>query len=374
MTSDQQRQFEHIWPALSVRLHRLLARKKVSPWLAEDLVQETGLRLIRMWPEIDQAKPLWPLTATIALNLFRDEMRRAGSNESVQSLPESASVENVEERGMARVELRAVGGALAQMSARERNAILADLSDEAPGPLASSVRMLRMRARRRLQHLMDHASVFGVAVGVQIRRAARELELIVGRVLPSDAERATAAAISLLAAVSFGVAVAPTSPTEAAEASGADARITSAAGKQPGASSAVSSLAARASTTQAASSRDATRKSGDGTDPRSAGARAGSRDSGDAEEEQSFPAATGYAVEVTDDTYVQGEVEAELVGGGGDPNGDAASLIDSPPSFNCTVSPSQTGASCTASENGSRARGIRAQHRGEAWVAGRRLL
>lgn len=374
MTSDQQRQFEHVWPALSVRLHRLLGRKKVSPWLAEDLVQETGLRLIRMWPEIDQAKPLWPLTATIALNLFRDEMRRAGSNESVQSLPESPSVENVEERGMARVELRAVGGALAQMSARQRNAILADLSEEAPGPLASSVRMLRMRARRRLQHLMDHASVLGVAVGVQMRRAARELELIVGRVLPSDAERATAAAISLLAAISFGVAITPPSPSQAAEPSAVDAANISSAGEQRAAFTAVSSLAAQASTTQAASSSDAIGKSSAAGAARSGDAHGGSNGSGEAEQEETLPAATGYAVEVTDDTYVQGELEAEVVGGGGDPDTDARSLMQSPPSFNCTVTPSQTGASCTASDNGSRPRGVRVQHRGEAWVAGRRLL
>ncbi len=103
MTSDQQRQFEHMWPGLSVRLYRLLSRKKVSRWLAEDLVQETGLRLIRMWPEVDQTKPLWPLTATIGLNLLRDELRRAGSKESIRTLPDSPSTENVEARGMARV-------------------------------------------------------------------------------------------------------------------------------------------------------------------------------------------------------------------------------------------------------------------------------
>ena len=79
MTSDQERQFEHMWHALSLRLHHLLSRKKVSPWLIEDLIQETGLRLIRMWPKIDQAKPMWPLTTPIALNLLRDELRRPSS-------------------------------------------------------------------------------------------------------------------------------------------------------------------------------------------------------------------------------------------------------------------------------------------------------
>lgn len=371
MTSDQQRQFEHMWPALSARLHRLFSRKRVSPWLAEDLVQETGLRLIKTWPQIDQTKPIWPLTATIALNLFRDEMRRAGSNDSTEAPPDAASAENVEDRGLARVQLRAVGGALAQMPASQRDAILADLSP-APGgpPLASSARMLRMRARRRLQHLMDHASVLGVALGIQMRRVVRELELLIGKVLPIDAERATTAAISVLAAISLGVAIAPPSEGQAGHDPGSLGRapvLGSGAAAEAGSSSNTS----RVDAVETASGRHrlvrgAGQRSGSG---KSLGARGGAgatapTDEGDA----TFPDATRYTLEVTDDTYARGELQLEVVGGDGPAGGRSLG------SLNCTVAPSQTGASCTTSEGSSQDRGVRARHHGEAWIAGQRVL
>lgn len=374
MTSDQQRQFEHMWPSLSVRLHRLLSRKKVSLWLAEDLVQETGLRLIRMWPDIDQAKPLWPLTATIALNLFRDEMRRAGSNETIQALPDSPSLENVEERGMARVELRAVGGALAQMPAPQRDAILADLSvGTVPSPLASSARMLRMRARRRLQHLMDHASVLGVAVGMQMRRAARELELVIGRVLPTDAERVTAAAISLLAALSLGVAVDPPSPTQTDGAAGGGSPTTgigAAAAASFGSSNAFVSAASQQGHRGLVT---ATRADGGTSTQRGAVPGDSMNGTGSSENQpEEFPGTVRYSLEITDDTYLRGGIGADVFGVG-DPNKSVGAFTKSP-SLNCTVAPSHTGASCVASENGSESTGVRARHQGEARVAGRRIL
>lgn len=94
-------------------------------------------------------------------------------------------------------------------------------------------------------------------------------------------------------------------------------------------------------------------------------------ESGDGEEPNDFPGVTRYAVTVTEDTYVRGEIEVE-VWGAGDPN-TARSLGGSPGQFNCTVAPSHTGASCAASENGEYT-GARAQHRGEARVAGRRIF
>ena len=373
MTSDQQRQFESMWPALSLRLHRLLSRKKVSPWLAEDIVQETGLRLIKAWPTIDQARPIWPLTATIALNLFRDELRRAGADDPRGTPPDAASAENVEERGLARVELRAVGGALAQMPAPQREAILADLSPATGGaPLASSARMLRMRARRRLQHLMDHASVLGVALGMQMRRALRELELVIGKVLPIDAERATAAAISLLAAISLGAAIAPPSERRAGHDPGAlDRPPTVDADAGPEASThAAPSMVGAAKTgdgRRGLAQRDGRRGSAEGRGSGAGRDEAGTLDPGE-ESSTGFPGSTRYTLEVTDDTYARGEIELEVVGGGG-PTGDR-----SPGALNCTVAASQTGASCTTSEGSSKDRGVRAKHQGEAWVAGQRVL
>lgn len=87
MTSDQQNQFETEWPALALRLQAMLRRKRLSDWMAEDLVQETGCRLIRMWSQVDRNKPVWPLVATIALNLLRDEMRKGSWSELTGASP-----------------------------------------------------------------------------------------------------------------------------------------------------------------------------------------------------------------------------------------------------------------------------------------------
>jgi hypothetical protein len=340
--------------------------------MAEDLVQETGLRLIRMWPQIDQAKPIWPLTATIALNLFRDELRRSGSKESVQTLPDAPSIENVEERGMARVELRAVGGALAQMSDAQRAAILSDLSAESDAtPMATSARMVRMRARRRLQHLLDHASALGVALGLQMRRAIREIELVISRVLPTDAERATATVVSLLAAISFGVAVIPPSGGRAEAKTQRSSTNALSPSKQLD-----DSYLASATTTGAMTAGSGQRLGGNGELGRRggngrSGSAGGSRPGGDVDEVRDLPAPTYYQVWVNEDTYARGEVELDVMGTG-DPNRSGDSSV-TPGSVACSFAPSHTGASCTASENGTENRGVRAEHRGDAKVAGQHV-
>lgn len=372
MTSDQQKDFEHQWPALAARVNRLLRRKRLSGWLVEDLTQETGLRLIRMWPTIDQNQPLWPLTATIALNLMRDEMRRDSSHELTYGVPETASSENVERRGMARVELRAVGGALARMPDTQRRVLLADVADADKAPDASATRMLRMRARRKLQNLLDHASLLGIAVGDHLRRAAREAELMISRVLPNQMEHLSAAAVSLLAAISLGIAVVPDSPSEAGErASAPPARTTTAA---EGGADASASRAARhgSGRLQRGSATRGTARAARRGDGGLAKRRQTSKGSTNADEGAPFPGAVNYGARLTEDTYVRGTIEAEIVGGevGGDRD-------SAPPrgvgSINCTVSPARPGAACTHSGQGWDERGVRAQHEGEAVVAGRRI-
>lgn len=274
---------------------------------------------------------------------------------------------------MARVELRAVGGALAQMPDLQRNAILADLADDTTAsPLASSARMLRMRARRRLQHLMDHASVLGVALGVQMRRAIREVELVLGRILPSDGERVTAAAISLVAALSLGVAVGPGSPGRTDE-----PRFGAGSSDGGGASREGGAARSSAATFVARGSELSRRERGpvggrtaslEGSAP---GSEPGTETQG-GEEADDLPGATSYTLWVTEGTYVRGEIEVDVFGTG-DPNKVRSIGRAAGRQLNCTVAPSHTGASCAASEDGSEYTGARAQHRSEARVAGRRV-
>lgn len=366
MTSDQKRDFEHQWPALAIRVNRLMRRKKISPWLAEDLTQETGLRLIRMWPKIDQAQPLWPLVTTIALNLMRDEMRRDGSRELMCAVPDAPSTENVERRGLARLELRAVGGAMSQMAEAQRQVLIAEVADPlAEAPDASATRMLRMRARRKLQGLLDHASLLGIAVGDHMRRIVREAEVVISRVLPANPEHVSAAAISLLAALSLGIAIGPDSPSSAAEADSSRGRNVS-----------YDTTATSSAGSTRAGHSDVGRRyhRGPGTGRHGADARRPRRDRGGGNErgpggDQPFPGAVNYGVSITDDTYVNGTLQVEVVG---DEEAGArdADQPEGPGSINCTVSPESSAASCSHSGEGWSERGVRANHNGEAVVAG----
>jgi hypothetical protein len=368
MTSDQQRQFEAQWPALAIRLQRLLARKKVSPWLIEDLVQETGLRLIKMWPRVDQTRPVWPLTATIGLNLLRDELRRGSSSELTQLVPEGASEECVEDRGLARLELRAVGGALSQMPERQRQAILADISGETDGaPVATGVRMMRMRARRKLQHLVDHASMLGVTVGLQFRRIAREAQLFIGRAIPTDADRATAALVGLFAALSFGVAVVPSAPSEAGEIGKTRMPAGDSAGSEAISGASVAAERVRARHARSHINGNARKRQATVAGPTSRGP------SGDDAPNAGLPRGTKYRVWLDEGTFVQGELEADVTGVPS-ASRDALGRPEGIGSANCSLSPSHTTASCSHGGEGWENRGVRARHRGEAWVAGERVI
>lgn len=368
MTSDQQRQFEHMWPALALRLQRLLRRKKVAPWLQEDVVQETGLRLIRMWEQVDQTKPLWPLTATIGLNLLRDEIRKASWSDLVQAVPDAPSIENVERRGLARLELRAVGRSLKHMPDSHRDVLLAEMSDDAPGaPDPSATRMLRMRARRKLQHLLDQASMLGVAAGTQLRRVVREAELLIGRALPERAEALATAAVGLLAALSIGVIMPFDAAPPAAEAGGSASNRGISSGSV---STGVGSARAAGGSATTSRSADANALGHGDRDSDGAGAGDAEAEPGTSEGGGSFPGARSYRVGITDDTYVQGEVEVEVVGGT-DIDRATSGPPPGPGSVDCTVAPAESGASCT--HTGEEPRGVRAHHRGEAYVAGKRI-
>lgn len=371
MTSDQERDFEHQWPALAVRVNRLLRRKRISAWLAEDLTQETGLRLVRMWPKIDQTQPLWPLAATIALNLMRDEMRREASHELTYDVPDGPSKENVEQRGMARLELRAVGGALAQMTEPHRHALLDEVSSaRTVSPEPTAVRMLRMRARRKLQNILDHASLLGIAFADQLRRVMRETEVAISKMLPSHVENASAAAISLLAALSLGIALVPDTPGEAGE---------TPAGSRPHAVSdneastaGAGNGAARRDSRDASRSRAGSRMANGRSKITDRGGRDRDSRGGSDDEKPPFPGSVNYGIHLTEDTYISGTMQAEVVLGE-----DAWQRDADPPegtgSVNCTVAPASSGASCSHSGEGWSERRVRTSHDGEAVVAGRRV-
>ena len=175
MSPEQEHEFETVWPDLAVRLTAFLARKRVPFDQREDLVQETGARLVSNWDKVDTARPTWPLAMTIALNLVRDRARRSAEREVVADIPDVAQDYDLEAAGIARLELGRVRSALPQLSQRQREVLLAEIGRETASTQAD--KMTRSRARRKLNYLVGRASS---GLAFQFRRLADLMHTIAG--------------------------------------------------------------------------------------------------------------------------------------------------------------------------------------------------
>ncbi len=163
MSASKRRSFEEEWPSLSSDLSRALRRRGVPPWLTDDIVQETGLRLFKMWDDVDFLRSPRGLALTIAGNLLWDEKHRRAAREILGSIPERPCDQDVERAGLARFELMRVRRAMGHLSPQHRSVLLAEIGDEVePSGTPAAVKMLRMRARRRLSALLDTASASGI--------------------------------------------------------------------------------------------------------------------------------------------------------------------------------------------------------------------
>lgn len=204
MSGDQEL-FEDQWPALAQILHRVLSSRGVRPADRDDIVQETALRLVRAWDDIEHSRPVWPLATTIALNLMRSNARRNTIHPEVtiDETFDRPSVTDVESAGLARLELVRVGKAMKHLSPSHRAVLLREISDdlEPADRGVAATKMLRMRARRRLATLLDAASI---GVGLVVLRLRRSLDAI------------TPTTVSALAAASFVIAGLPGSTVPSA--------------------------------------------------------------------------------------------------------------------------------------------------------------
>lgn len=166
--------FEQEWPELARRLSGALRRRNVAPWLVDDIVQETGLRLYRMWDEVDPERSVWGLVLTISKNLLWDETHRRSARELLIEVPERPNDQDVERAGIARLELWRVSRALNKLSPAHRSVLLAEVDGAARRAEVSraATKMMRMRARRRLTALLENASASCLAIGITARRWA----------------------------------------------------------------------------------------------------------------------------------------------------------------------------------------------------------
>jgi DNA-directed RNA polymerase specialized sigma24 family protein len=203
MSPEKKRDFEAEWPLLARRLRLFLTRKRVPASQQDDLMQETALRLYKMWESVDRSRPAWQLTVTIALNLLRDEYRRADHSDVVADLPDIANNYDLERAGLARIELGRVRTALAEMSDAHRSVLLAEVGQhyDTSGPATDKMR--RMRARRKLTQILERVS------GVLLLPARRLNEL--GQAL-FGARDSLAAGASCLVCTVLGVGLAVSVP------------------------------------------------------------------------------------------------------------------------------------------------------------------
>jgi hypothetical protein len=160
MTAQQvESSFEAVWPDLERRIHRFLGSKKVPDSQREDVVQETGLRLYRMWAQVDPANSPIGLALTIAMNIVRDNARRDSHRTVVEIEPDVPAICDVERSGLARLELSRVRRALSELTPAQRSVLLSELDRNQHPPEASpaAIKMLRMRARRNLSAILERA-------------------------------------------------------------------------------------------------------------------------------------------------------------------------------------------------------------------------
>ena len=172
---DTLRVFDDEWTELAPRLSLVLAGKGVHAQDRDDLVQETALRLYRVWETLAPEQPVWPFAVTIALNLWRDQVRAAVvrqrdvlSANLGDGVGEPAASYDVERTVLARHELAQVGAVMRSLEPEQRRLLLEnDEVSAVVSPLRPAERMARMRARRELARVVGRASA---AIGLFLWR------------------------------------------------------------------------------------------------------------------------------------------------------------------------------------------------------------
>ncbi|HYO61475.1 MAG TPA: sigma-70 family RNA polymerase sigma factor, partial [Actinomycetota bacterium] len=204
MTTQLESSFEAVWPDLERRIHRFLSSKKVPDSHREDVVQETGLRLYRMWDQVDPAGSPIGLALTIAMNIVRDNARRDSHRTVVEIEPEIPAVCDVERSGLARLELSRIRRAMTELTPAQRSVLLSELdrNQRPPEASAAAIKMLRMRARRNLSAILERAGC-----GILVARWRRLVGLPQQVFVPRDLTKVEQGLASSLAGVVAAAAI-----------------------------------------------------------------------------------------------------------------------------------------------------------------------
>lgn len=365
MTSEDKKRFESQWPQVAARLGSMLARRGVPADRREDIVQETGLKLLKTWDRVDASKPLWPFTVTIALNLMRDQARKGLYTEVPAEIPDRSNNEDVEEVNLARLELRRAGLALAQMDPGQREVLLAEI-EPTPHTRSSAspaaTKMLRMRARRKLSLLMQQVSALALVPVAATKRLGRLAHLFPYSKATEGAVTSALCGVLCVVALGGSVGLAPFSslPSDAFR---HDAGGRGSSSEVRGSISTPYLSAAPGARTQGGSTsslRDAIKelRSPQAGDPSATKGPAVSE-----ADDSTLKHESGYEIPVGGKTLAQGKVGLEVFGGGHGPS--APSNVDC---HERMFSPNEINATCWDQSNPDRRYGVRVRHEGKTTV------
>jgi RNA polymerase sigma-70 factor (ECF subfamily) len=166
------RAFDRAYDGLRARLYSFLLRLSGRVDLAEDLLQETWLRLVRSAPELPEGTRLRPWLFTVARNLFRSHRRSSRRDlqrsSELAGLPGLSSESPFESLAAASAE-RALDRAMARLSVDQREVLLLcvygfEPADAGPmlGITAEATRQRLSRARVKLRRLLERDTRGGV--------------------------------------------------------------------------------------------------------------------------------------------------------------------------------------------------------------------
>ena len=194
--SNTEFSFEKEWPPAARRVANALRLRRVPAPMIEDVVQETGLRIFKTWDRVDPERGLWPLALTVALNILKDHVRVEARRQETQPPRPAVFEPDPEVVALARLRLDRVREALPLLTEAQRDALLAEVGEcETNGTSSSALKMLRMRARKRLRDLTGETGLFGF------------ISLPVQRLFRSDPTTTMAAQLSAVAPLAAGILI-----------------------------------------------------------------------------------------------------------------------------------------------------------------------
>lgn len=189
--------FTIAWEEMQPRLLGFLRRRGCDASSAEDIAQETGLRLFRNWEGV-RRDSLWALTVTIAMNILKDSYRSKSRVEFVDELPDTPAAADTEGLALAKLELSKVAKVMTGLNPRYRGALLSIVDGDGD----ETNRMVRSRARSQLREQLGRVSAGVAAIRETIHRRMRliadwNVSSVVGSAVQTLAAVAIAGGIAL---------------------------------------------------------------------------------------------------------------------------------------------------------------------------------